>query len=118
MTELQWCKENAPEALKGLSDVEILNYMHSAYMREFPKKKDYIQRNMTWDEMCEKYPNKWLFLVNVVEGDGSWSVESADLIDYCEPADVNKYLLKHLDADDFERKVFTGHLELLRAGGF
>lgn len=33
MTKLEWCKVNAPEALKDLSDAEILDMMSSAYER-------------------------------------------------------------------------------------
>lgn len=33
MTELEWCRQNAPDALKGLSDRELVEVMHSSYTR-------------------------------------------------------------------------------------
>lgn len=33
MTELEWCKANAPEALKTLPDAQLVEMMHSSYVR-------------------------------------------------------------------------------------
>lgn len=33
MTELEWCKTNAPDALKGLPDDELVSMMHSSYLK-------------------------------------------------------------------------------------
>lgn len=45
MTKLEWCKANAPEALKVLSDVELMEMMNSSYER-FCSEKEIDENSM------------------------------------------------------------------------
>ncbi len=118
MTKLEWCKANAPTAMKDSSDEELLEYMGSAYDKfcNDNQTSNLIMRNATWKQLCNKYPDTWLFLKNIEFGDYD-EVIRADLVDFCSPQELSDYYLKHMDKDDYERHVFTGRLYHLRAGG-
>lgn len=118
MTKLEWCKLHAPTVMKDSSDEELLEYMGSAYDKfcNGSKTDDLNIHNATWKQLCDKYPDTWLFLKNIEFGDYD-EVIKADLVDFCSPQELGDYILKHMGKDDYERHVFTGRLYLLRAGG-
>lgn len=46
MTELEWCRENAPNALKSMSDDMLLQYMHETYVK-FCLDKESVEPDLT-----------------------------------------------------------------------
>ncbi len=72
-----------------------------------------MEKGATWNKLHEKYPNHYLFLNNIIEDDSECGISSADLVDYCTPGKIDKFMSEH--TNDYQRIVFTGHALRLSA---
>lgn len=108
MTKLEWCKANAPEALKSESDETILETMESTYrkMCQGDGTSKYVARNLTLRDMCDRFPRMWLYLDNMRnKSDGSFY--KADVVAAYATDDQLTGVLNHKGKGDHQMKIMT-----------
>lgn len=110
MTKLEWCKLNAPDALKGLSDVEIMSIMSLAYdnymqslIIQSTEQEDAdaevicgkICPRMSWSDIVSENPDKWIIFTNieVVKDDRQFI---CTVLETCDNEDVEIQTLKFI----------------------
>lgn len=108
MDKLQWCKDNAPEALKGSTDDEILDVMSTAYEEELGMSLHMLPRleelqKISYQTSIRRSTNK------LKVTDAIMTTVCQDALSYSDLVDASSYW-KQFDArvktpDSIERKV-------------